>query len=348
MSIVEFQCCKDGADMSHYHPGFTPATGPIRFYGALLALLLLMTGDASAQGRSWDTNIIRDTFGYGSRTPSDVPWDELFQGCGQRDCIPSIDKPRFVAAGAAGFLDDDDIVMALELEGEARAYPVLILNYHEIVNDEIGGKPIAVTYCPLCGSGLVFERVFGDRTVEFGVSGLLHNSDLVLYDRATESLWQQITGKAFAGPMRGEELRTVPVAMTRWGIWRAAHPGTKVLSVDTGFDRPYANKAPYGDYDSSAKLMFPVALDRRLHPKTVVYGIETAEGSYAITERVLEAHRSFEQGGEGGLVWTLTDSGQVDVKRPDTGEEFVPHRMFWFAWASFHTDTVLFDFSRDN
>lgn len=315
---------------------------------ALLALLLLAPGQVGAQERRWETDIIRDTFGFGADTPTDVPWDELLQGCGQRDCIPSIDKPRFVAAADADFLADEDIVMAIDLDGDARAYPVAILNYHEIVNDVIAGRPVAVTYCPLCGSGLVFERAFGGRTVEFGVSGLLRNNDLVLYDRATESLWQQITGRAFAGPMRGEELRALPVAMTRWGTWRASHPGTRVLSSDTGFDRPYANKTPYGDYDSSDRLLFPVALDRRLHPKTVVYGVEMAGASFAVTERALEAEGSIEQGGEPGLKWELAHSGQVEASRLDTGEPLVAHRMFWFAWYSFHTDTQLYDGQRQD
>lgn len=317
-----------------------------RVHVALLALLLLASGQAGAQERKWETDIIRDTFGFGADTPSDVPWDELLQGCGQRDCIPSIDNPRFVAAAEADFLADEDIVMAIELDGDARAYPVAILNYHEIVNDVIAGRPVAVTYCPLCGSGLVFERAFGGRTVEFGVSGLLRNNDLVLYDPATESLWQQITGRAFAGPMRGQELRAIPVAMTRWGTWRASHPGTRVLSTDTGFDRPYANKTPYGDYDSSDRLLFPVALDRRLHPKTVVYGVETAGASFAVTERALEAEKSIEQGGGPGLRWELTQSGQVEASRLDSGEPLVAHRMFWFAWYSFHVDTLLYDGER--
>lgn len=309
----------------------------------LLALLMLAAGQAGAQERRWETDIIRDTFGFDADTPSDVPWDELLQGCGQRDCIPSIDHPRFVAATKADFLADDDIVMAIELDGDARAYPVAILNYHEIVNDVIADRPVAVTYCPLCGSGLVFERVFAGRTVEFGVSGLLRNNDLVLYDRATESLWQQITGQAFAGPLRGQKLRAVPVAMTRWGTWRAAHPDTRVLSTDTGFDRPYANKTPYGDYDSSDRLLFPVALDHRLHPKTVVYGVEAVDASFAVTERSLENERVIEQSDEPGLRWELTDSGQVEVTRLDNGEPLVAHRMFWFAWYSFHIDTLLYD-----
>lgn len=318
--------------------------GPMLFClsAALLGALLLSAGDAMAQ-RSWDTDIIRDTFGYGRDTPSDVPWDELMQGCGERDCIPSIDKPRFVAAGDAGFLGDEDIVMAIELDGHARAYPVAILNYHEIVNDQIGGRAVAVTYCPLCGSGLVLERTFDGEAVEFGVSGLLRNNDLVLYDRASESLWQQITGRAFAGPRRGETLKTIPVAMTRWGTWKAAHPDTSVLSIDTGFDRPYANKTPYGDYDTSDRLLFPVALDRRLHPKTVVYGVEVGGASFAVTERALEAAGSIEQGDEPGVKWTLAESGQVEATRLDNGEPLVAHRMFWFAWFSFHVETALHD-----
>jgi hypothetical protein len=324
----------------------SPAPFHPRLPVVLLILLLLSPGNAAAQSRSWETDIIRDTFGYGADTPSDVPWEEVLQGCGRRDCIPSIDHPRFVAAADADFLADQDIVMALELDGHARAYPVAILNYHEIINDVIAGRPLAVTYCPLCGSGLVFERTFNGQVVEFGVSGLLRNSDLILYDRATESLWQQITGRAFAGPMRGQELRTVPVAMTRWGTWRAAHPDTRVLSTDTGFDRPYANRTPYGDYDSSDRLLFPAALDPRLHPKTVVYGVETAGASFAVTERALEREKRIEQSGEPGLRWELTDSGQVEVRRLDTGESVVPHRMFWFAWYSFHIDTQLYDRER--
>jgi hypothetical protein len=314
-----------------------------RLVAALLPLFLLAAVDAKAQAHSWDTDILQDTFGYTADTPSDAPWDEIMQGCGRRDCIPSIDHPRFIAAADAKFLADEDIVMGLELDGDTRAYPVTILNYHEIVNDVVAGRPLAVTYCPLCGSGLVFERTFNGQAVEFGVSGLLRNNDLILYDRETESLWQQITGRAFAGPLRGEELRAVPVTMTRWRRWRAAHPDTRVLSTDTGFDRPYANRLPYGDYDSSDRLLFPVALDRRLHPKTVVFGVELDGASFAVTERALEQERSIEQDGTPGLAWKLSDSGHVSVSRVDSGEMLVAHRMFWFAWFSFHVDTSLYE-----
>ncbi len=305
--------------------------------GLAVLFLLLLPGMAASQG--WQTDILRDTFGYGESTPADVDWSEVEQGCGARDCIPSIDQPRFVAADEADFISAADVVMGIEIDGDARAYPISILNFHEIVNDEIGGRPVAITYCPLCGSGIAFERKFGDRVVEFGVSGLLRKSDLILYDRATESLWQQITGQAFAGPMRGETLETIPVTITRWVRWREAHPDTRVLSTETGFDRPYSNKTPYGDYDQSRRLLFPVDYDRSLHPKTVVHGVEVGDASYAVTESVLKAHGALEQSGDPGVRWEMRPSGEVTAVRGDNGERLVTHRMFWFAWYSFHTTT---------
>lgn len=313
-----------------------------RHIGSRLLVLLLLAGTAHAQDARWETDILRDTFGYRADMPSDVPWNELMQGCGQRDCIPSLDEPRFVAAAEARFLADDDVVMGLKINGDARAYPVLIMNYHEIVNDVVGGQPVAITYCPLCGSGLAFERSFSGRVVEFGVSGLLRNNDLVLYDRQTESLWQQITGRAFAGRMRGQELRAVPAAMTTWGRWRAANPQTRVLSTATGFDRPYANRSPYGDYESSERLLFPVSFDQRLHPKAVVYGVEAEVGSYAVTEEALADGSVIEHPSGSGWQWRLAESGMVEVTQRDTGAQLVAHRMFWFAWYSFHVDTELY------
>lgn len=115
-----------------------------------------------------------------------------------------------------------------------------------------------------------------------------------------------------------------------------------MLSTDTGFDRPYANKTPYGDYDTNERLLFPVALDRRLHPKTVVYGVETGDESYAVTEEALQAAKNIEQPGDPGLAWEFTDAGEVRASRLDTGEPLVAHRMFWFAWYSFHVDTHLY------
>jgi hypothetical protein len=243
-------------------------------------------------------------------------------------------------------LEDQDLVLGLEHGGVVRAYPAFILNHHEIVNDSLGGVPIAITYCPLCGSGVAFRRELDGEAVEFGVSGLLHNSDLILYDRASESLWQQITGKAISGPHRGEVLTPVPLAMTTWVEWRTAHPATEVLVADRGRLLSISNKQPYGDYDQSQRLMFPAdsAAKRFLHPKQVVHGLRLPEGAVAVTERRLQNENPLRASvGELALEWQRSADGSVTVTRNDTGERLSAHRMFWFAWYSFNTDTALLD-----
>jgi hypothetical protein len=318
---------------------------PMRRTYFLLLVVLLIVVPAHGQERSWPTDILRDTFGITSQSQIDAPIEEVFQGCPRRDCIPSIDDPSFVAAGEAENLAEEDLVLGLEYDGVVRAYPAFILNFHEVVNDRLDGDPIAVTFCPLCGSGVAFRRLVDGRVTEFGVSGLLHNSDLVLYDRASESLWQQITGEALAGPLRGRRLEAVPLTMTTWSEWRAAHPETAVLTGVPGAS--YANKTPYGDYEESERLMFPAHTGAAsvLHPKQIVHGVRFNGGAAAVSERALRAEpeiRTTVAGVE--LLWRRHDNGRVEVRRGD-GEEpgLVPIRMFWFAWYSFNTDTALRD-----
>lgn len=304
---------------------------------AILAVSLVPRPSTAAE-RRWPTDILRETFGYTAQTPSDVSWAELVQGCPERDCIPSIDTPRFVRASEAADLAADDLVLGVVRGGAARAYPAWILDRHEIVNDRFGDEPIAVTWCPLCGSGLAFVRRLGGETVELGVSGLLRESDLVFYDRKTKSLWQQVTGTAFAGPARGQRLEPIPIAVTEWRRWRAAHPETEVLASD-GVRGP---KPAYGDYTSSERLLFPVSRkSRALHPKTVVWGIEVAGGSLAMTEERLAAGSPVAVEVEGRrLEVSRRPDGSVRAARED-GVELVAHRMFWFAWYTFHPDTQI-------
>lgn len=312
----------------------------------LISLVLLLTAvPVQAQERSWPVDILRDTFGITSQAQIDAAIDEVHQGCPQRDCIPSIDDPDFVTAGEATELADADLVLGLQHDGLVRAYPAFILNFHEVVNDSLDGDPIAVTFCPLCGSGVAFRRQVDGQVTEFGVSGLLHNSDLVLYDRASESLWQQITGEAIAGPRRGRSLEAVPLTMTTWQEWRAAHPDTLVLQGVPGAS--YANKQPYGDYEQSDRLMFPAATGAAstLHPKQVIHGVRFDGGAAAVTERALRAEPEIRVTVAGvELLWRRHQNGRVEVTRSD-GEEpgLVPIRMFWFAWYSFNTDTALRD-----
>ncbi|MDA1190441.1 MAG: DUF3179 domain-containing protein, partial [Candidatus Poribacteria bacterium] len=203
-----------------------------------------------------------------------IPLGDIAHGGPPKDGIPALTDPKVIPLAAADYLDDDDVVLGVSLNGETRAYPLKILNWHEIVNDELGGKRIAVTYCPLCGTGIVLDANVQGRSLEFGVSGLLHNSDLLMYDRDTEtpSLWQQALGRAVVGPRTGVRLDILPVAHTRWDKWKSAHPDSTVLSANTGYGRNYA-RDPYDGYADDDRLFFGVIGERRDLPrKTWVYG----------------------------------------------------------------------------
>ena len=240
------------------------------------------------------------------------------------------------------FIADEDLILAVTLNGDTRAYAANILNSHEIVNDMIGGKPIAVTWCPLCGSGTAFDRTLDGKVVEFGVSGVLHESDLVMYDRDSRSLWSQIIATAIVGPLTGATLESVPVTLTEWGGWKTAHPDAKVLSTDTGHDKDYSHNR-YADYQAADDVRFPVSqLDKRLHAKEIVFGLSVGDVDVAYTEEYLREAGSFtdEIGGQEIHV-AIHEDGAVTATNTDTGEELVPVRLFWFAWYTFHPDSLL-------
>jgi hypothetical protein len=204
-----------------------------------------------------------------------VPPDQIVSGGPPRDGIPSIDKPKFVSVqDASKFLQGRDLVIGLSINGDVRAYPMQILVWHEIVNDVVGGTPVAVTYCPLCFTSQVFVRDIDRQTVQFGTSGKLYNSNLVMYDRTSESLWSQALGEGIVGKYAGKQLVTVPFEVGYWDDWKKEHPESKILSIDTGFGRPYGTD-PYRDYYTSPQLLFPVShRDDRLSVKEVVIGLE--------------------------------------------------------------------------
>lgn len=303
----------------------------------LLAGLCLagIVGTSFAQ-RSFDVDIIAETFGYDENTPQSVNLKDLRQGCPARDCIPSIDNPKYVSADAASHVGDDDPVITLAYKGDYWAFPTLILDRHEIVNDVFGDDPLAVTWCPLCGSAVGIERTIGGTVTTFGVSGVLYNSDLVLYDRKTETLWDQIEARGIVGPLADEHLTFVPVSMSKWSKWRAKHPETLVLSADTGFDFDYSQDR-YAEYRDSTRLFMPVSNeDNRLHAKTVVYGFDLDFGSIAYTEKLLAEPYTHKFAGKKALV-TLGEDGFVTMQRD--GQTYHPIRVFWFAWYTFHPDT---------
>ena len=177
-----------------------------------------------------------------------VPLDEIIFGGPPPDGIPAIDRPAFVPPDRVSWLHPKEPVLALDVNGDARAYPLQILMWHEIVNDVVGSKPVVVTYCPLCNSGLVYERVIDGGTLDFGTSGKLYKSDLVMYDRQSHSLWAQMEGRAVVGQRAGTRLALVPANTIAFAHWRAAHPQGKVLSRDTGHRRDYGAN-PYQSYD---------------------------------------------------------------------------------------------------
>jgi hypothetical protein len=208
---------------------------------------------------------------------------DLRSGGPPPDGIPSIDEPKFLRAGEVGFLADTEPVLALEVGDEARAYPVQVLIWHEIVNDTVDGVPVTVTYCPLCNSAIAYDRRLGERVLEFGTSGMLFNSALVMYDRQTESLWSHFTGDAVIGHLAGERVEVFPMATVSWVDWRDAHPDGLVLSRDTGFDRDYGRN-PYPGYDDvdSSPFLFDGEVDGRLAAMERVVGIERDGDAVAV------------------------------------------------------------------
>ena len=205
-----------------------------------------------------------------------VPLDQIVSGGPPRDGIPSIDNPKFVSPeeASSNFLQGSDLVIGLEINGDVRAYPLKILVWHEIVNDDVGGTPVAVTYCPLCFTSQVFNRTVDGQAVEFGTSGKLYNSNLVMYDRTSESLWSQAMAKGIVGKHAGKDLERIPFDVAAWNEWKKLHPEGKILSIDTGFGRPYGAD-PYGNYYTEPNILFPVShKDDRLGPKEIVIGLE--------------------------------------------------------------------------
>jgi hypothetical protein len=212
-----------------------------------------------------------------------VPLGEFVSGGPPRDGIPPIDEPRFAAAdGAEGVAREP--VVAVEIAGRARGYPIRVLIWHEIVNDTLAGQPIAVTFCPLCNTSIVFRRVVGGRALRFGTTGNLRLSDLVMWDRETESWWQQFTGEAVVGELTGTRLDRVPSQLISLGEFRERHPDGEVLTEETGHDRPYGRNpyTGYDDVDSPPFLLRGRDPDGRLAPKERVVTIEAGEALAAV------------------------------------------------------------------
>ncbi len=273
-----------------------------------------------------------------------IPAEDIYQGGPPRDGIPSIDDPVFTTAKNANSLADTDRVLGVVHNGVAKAYPIAILNWHEIVNDKFKGERIVVSFCPLCGTGVVFTTK-NKRARTFGVSGLLYNSDMLLYDRETKSLWAQIEGMAISGKLKGEQLSLIPVSHTTWADWRKRYPQSQVLSRDTGASRDY-DRDPYSGYENSDGLYFSVTnKDPRYHPKERVVGVEI-NGQYKVYPF---SELAQEDGDEvtdqfAGVTLRIIFDGehQSATVYSEENVEIPSLSAFWFAWMAFHPDSLVF------
>ena len=270
---------------------------------------------------------------------------KIVSGGPPKDGIPSIDNPKFVSVqNADNWIEDDELVLAIIYKEEKRVYPLQILVWHEIVNDFIANDPILITYCPLCGSGIAYERTINGQAVEFGTSGKLYNSNLIMYDRLTDSYWTQIDGIAVTGELTGTELQELSIDTVVWRDWKKVHSDSLVLSKDTGFNRNYGSD-PYGSYYENSFTLFPVENeDSSVHPKTVIFGIEI-DGAYKAyrEDDVINNQPIIDTLGETEIKITRDKSGIVKVIKVDTNEEIVKERDFWFAWYAFHPETQLYE-----
>jgi len=273
-----------------------------------------------------------------------VPPAEIQHGGPPRDGIPALNKPKFITEGEVDFLKPKDRVLGVLVDGIARAYPVSILNWHEIVNDQIGGTPVLVTFCPLCGTGMSFSPVIDGQTLTFGVSGLLYNSDVLLYDKQSESLWSQILATSVNGPSKGRKLKTINTWNTTWQDWRARHPNTEVLSTDTGFTRDYLRN-PYAGYEDSDQLLFDVRQSATdFHPKELVLALSDGDKHKAWPfSELRKAATTVKDTLNGKAVLVSYDELSNSARAYDeNGQELTGLIAFWFAWHAFHPETEVF------
>ena len=278
-----------------------------------------------------------------------LPREQILYGGVAKDRIPALVDPKTIKVAEADDLRPGERVIGVIVAGESRAYPINILMYHEAVNDTLGGVPIAVIYCPLCDSVSVVDRRLEGRTYTFGISGLLHNSNVLLFDRTDQALWSQVGMTAISGPNAGKSLRHLSWEIVSLAVWREAHPEGTVLSVDTGYDRDY-RRQPYGDYFVTDRLSFPVSReDSRLPRKAPVVGVRLGETVRAYP--VSEIRKA-----PGGLVRDTIDGEPIVLHAdPESGsvrvveapaEAMVIHT-FWFAWAAFYPETEVYEKSHE-
>ena len=282
-------------------------------------------------------------------TRHSIPLDEIINGCFGKDCIPSIDDPEFTSVGdLPSWFDEDGIGISIDLNGEQGFYPYQVLVGHEIVNnDRYGNQPVLVTYCPLCFSGIVFDPTVNGEVREFGVSGKLWNSNLLMYDRVNESLWSQISGEAVVGEQTGDELALINSDITTYKQWAAQNPDGKVLIGDKGSLRSYSF-IPYGGDLTDIPPFFPLNnTDQRLTYNAFVHGIEFDGQTKAYHVDAIMRDGEVTDTFAGRTIVARYDESLgtarlFERKAEGTEERLDPFTAFWFSWVAVHPETELY------
>lgn len=317
----------------------------------ILVLAMLVAAGAPAWAdvarwkQSWKTDFSRLT----------VPVSEIVAGGPPRDGIPPIDKPRFETAAQTKRYAGREPVIELTVGSETRGYPLSVLTWHEIVNDVVGGRPVAVTYCPLCNASIVFDSSFKAQVLTFGTTGLLRNSDLIMYDRQSESWWQQFTGEAIAGQFAGETLTMIPSRVISFAEFRDKHPDADVLVPANPGLRPYG-KNPYVAYDTRAEpyALFQGRLPDGIEPMARVVVVPRKERAVAVSLSYLRQRKTMTIDGI-ELSWTdgvasaldkeriadSRDTGSVSVVDPASRRALMHHVTFAFVAYAFHPDVPI-------
>jgi len=296
-------------------------------------------------------NVHAQTFNGFEVNNSIVPQSEILSGGPPKGGIPALTDPKFENTAAAKWLNDDARVLGISKNGITKAYPLNIMNWHEIVNDQFGNDYVMVSYCPLCFSGMAFNAKINSARHLFGVSGLLYNSDVLLYDRNTDSLWSQIMSRAISGKYVNTELESVPLENTTWLHWRTKHPDTLILSRDTGYTRDYSHD-PYLNYRQSPETMFPVKFrSKGYHPKEIVIGltIDNHAKAYPVIELSKSKNTIFSDKVSNKTVIIQFNSNERSAMIFDANCKPLPATtLYWFAWYTFHPDTEIYKSHNEN
>lgn len=286
-----------------------------------------VSGDSSTkefafQGKGLSTNT----------TKSSISLDKVLDGGPGKDGIPALTNPKFVDIKAAEKSVKDDMDgLVVSVGNSAKFYPYSIMVWHEIVNDVVGNKPLVITFCPLCGSAIVF-----DTADQFGVSGKLYESNLLMYDKKTESLWSQSIGTAVVGDMTGEKLVIYPSQVLPFKTFKEKWPNAEVLSTDTGYGRNYAFY-PYGDYDNNDSLYFPISIkDNRFPSKEIMFVVNAYDKSVAFPVNQLSSSIALVDVGGNKVTGAIID-GEIVVKDA-TGKILPGYHEMWFSWATHHQE----------